>query len=172
MLRRSQGLKRGTKGLKRGEALRRYKRMPRVSRRRRKECASYPDFRRRQMRLHPFCQLWLIERGIGPDMERRIVAAYHDECGVLGRFTVDGEVPPLSVEIHHRNKARGERLTDERWTMCVSREAHERIEANKDWARDQGYLLPFEADADGRTPGGEQGLTTEELMKKNARDAK
>jgi len=69
-------------------------------------------------------------------------------------------------QVHHRNKARGARLLDQRWWMAVGPQYHEEIETRKEWARKVGLLLPLEADADGRLPDGTQCLTTDELLKR------
>lgn len=73
---------------------------------------------------------------------------------------------PQSAQIHHRNKARGARKTDQRFWISASMAAHDLIEQNKTWARDVELLLPFEADANGLCPNGRQYLETPDLMAK------
>lgn len=50
---------------------------------------------------------------------------------------------PCATEIHHKAKRRGKMLLDENFWLAVCRENHERIEADKAWARREGYLLNF-----------------------------
>jgi hypothetical protein len=50
---------------------------------------------------------------------------------------------PRATEIHHMNKRRGKMLLDESFWLAVCRKNHERIEQNKKWAREQGFLLNF-----------------------------
>ncbi len=69
-----------------------------------------------------------------------------------------------SDQIHHRNKGRGARLNDERWWMATALTSHDYVEDHKEWARAEGYLLPFQADADGRWGDGNQALETPALM--------
>lgn len=79
--------------------------------------------------------------------------------GRIGGFWV-----PRSTQVHHRAKRNGDRLNDERWWMAVCRESHDDVEKNKGWAREEGYLLPIQADADGRWGAGNQALETPALM--------
>lgn len=71
---------------------------------------------------------------------------------------------PRSTEIHHRNKTRGERKLDERFWMAASRYYHDQVEHELAKARQDGFVLPFEADQDGRLPDGTVCPTTPELM--------
>lgn len=107
----------------------------RISARRLEETRWY-HYRRRQFLLaHPYCQVWLAEHGIAEDVAQR----------QRGRVQFDGAIVsvPLATEIHHQNKRRGVDLLEQRYWMAVSRDAHERIEGNKAWARAQGFLLDF-----------------------------
>ena len=110
----------------------------RISVRRLAETSLY-HYRRKQFLLaHPYCQVWLAEHGI--------VEAEAMRAGGQVRFEgPDGprSLIPLATEIHHRNKRRGADLLDQRGWLAVAREAHERIESNKAWARAQGYLCDF-----------------------------
>lgn len=101
----------------------------------------YAEAREGYLRLHPVCQIWICEKQYD---ESEVVAAYN-----AGQRTFRGELMPQATQIHHRNKRHGERLLDQRWWMAVCRANHERVEANKSWARDKGYLLPINADNDG-----------------------
>lgn len=67
-------------------------------------------------------------------------------------------------QIHHRNKSRKGRLNDERWWMATVLKSHEYVETHKDWAREQGFLLPIQADSEGRWGLGNQALATPGLM--------
>ena len=167
-LKRRKPLARGNCQLKRSGFLRRKKPMNRISRRRRAERAVYNPRKAAFFREHPFCMFWLMQRGISPEEEREIVHTYRHECGILGRFTINGETPPLATQLHHRNKGRGERLIDMRWCMTTTDAAHDWIEDHKTWAREEGYLLPLEADEDGKLPNGTTCLTTTELMAEKA----
>lgn len=107
----------------------------RISARRLIENDYYLYRRKRFLDLHPYCQVWLREHGV-------------DEAAALvtdGRVVIGGSMVsiPLATEIHHTNKRRGVDLLDERWWLAVSREAHARIEDDKDWARLHGYLENF-----------------------------
>lgn len=44
------------------------------------------------------------------------------------------------VDCHHIRGREGEMLLDERYWLPVSREGHNRIERNPDWAREQGFI--------------------------------
>lgn len=141
------------------------KRIPRISARRRRERAVYSMQNEAYLKAHPFCQITIAIRRL---VEAEVIAQG-------GRYSVAGErdriyYVPRATQIHHRNKCRGARLTDDRWFMSASSEGHDQVENLKDWARqiDVQLLLPMEADADGRTPGGIQYLTTPELLEARA----
>jgi hypothetical protein len=102
---------------------------------RREESALYQLRRRTFLLRHPYCQVWLAEHGLA---EAGVV-----RDGGRARLGSDWVAAPLSTEIHHRNKRRGEDLLDQRHWLAVSREAHRRIESDKAWARARGYLLDF-----------------------------
>lgn len=134
-------------------------RINRVSAKRAEQNCKYIVAREGFLRLHPVCQIWICEKQYD---ESEVVAAYH-----AGQRTFRGELMPQATQIHHRNKRHGERLLDERWWMAVCRANHERVEANKSWARDKGYLLPINADDDGKVCYGineYQFATTAEAM--------
>jgi len=64
----------------------------------------------------------------------------------LANFTLTellGYDAPRATEIHHMNKRRGKMLLDESFWLAVCRDNHERIELNKAWAREHGFLLTF-----------------------------
>lgn len=109
----------------------------RISPRRRAEQEAYGPRAATFLLQHPYCQVWLAERGISEDFAR-------EHRGILDLgFGVPRVFVPRSEVIHHRNKRRGPRLLDESEWMAVSHAAHRRIENNKAWARDRGYLRPF-----------------------------
>lgn len=114
---------------------------------------------------HPLCQIYLAEHRL---IEAEAVAAFRSlgESGI-GRFYWKGHDIPLAEEIHHRNKSNGVRLTDTRFFMSASREWHDRVENAKDWARLRCYLLPINADPNGRA-GGVNYMQTPELMEYRA----
>jgi len=60
---------------------------------------------------------------------------YFAGCGVRG--CVD-----IATEIHHKKGREGKWLLDEKYWMPVCRFHHARIEENRAWAKEQGYLLP------------------------------
>lgn len=161
-------LKRGTKGLRRTGWLRRKKPMARVSERRRRQRAAYGPAEKAHLDAHPFCQL-------------TIAYCRFDEAAVLRRgaglnasncqgLFFQGVLIPIATEVHHRNKAREERLADPRWMASASRRMHDWVENHKDQARAEGYLLPLEADKDGRLPNGSQCLTTDQWLAARARN--
>lgn len=110
---------------------------PRVSARRREELAAYRAARLRFLREHPYCQVWLAERGIPEERAIRERGLFRFGPGVSPVRV------PRSDTVHHRNKRRGARLLDEREWMAVSWAAHRRIEQNKAWARERRYLRPY-----------------------------
>jgi hypothetical protein len=131
------------------------RRIPRAKPERRRQRADYDAQRKDYLQAHPFCQIWIARYGL---REAQVIAAD-------GRATIHG-VPcraPRADQIHHRNKCYGARLTDERWWMGACLDQHEWVEGDKFTARATGFLLPLEADADGRSPGG-QALTTPAFM--------
>ena len=142
--------------LKRGGFLKRKTPMKRISTRRRKQRSRYSRQEEACLIAHPFDQVWIAVHGLS---EALVIE-------VDGFVTIEGRLMkcPRSDQVHHRNKCCHGRLTDERWWMATSRESHERIEHRKAWAREEGYLLPIQADADGKWGEGNQALTTPELL--------
>lgn len=152
MIQRRHPLKRSTKPLKRTPLKRKFYRIPRISERRRKQRAEYAPGRLAYLQAHPFCQIWIARHGFD---EARVIA----DDG----WTPEGRAPAAD-QIHHRNKGYGARLTDQRWWMSACLREHEWVEGAKDQARALGFLLPMEADANGRSPGGAQALETPAFM--------
>ena len=143
--------------LKRYTPLRRSGYVRHASSHRQEERTRYAHQRLAYLEAHPFCQLTIARLGL----EERLVVA-------LGGIS-SGWIVPRATEIHHRNKGRGARLLDERWWMAVSASSHEGLEANKGWARECGYLLPIQADADGKWGAGNAALPTPELLRSKER---
>ena len=131
------------------------------------ERREYAELRERYLREHPVCQIWIAERGLD---EAAVLAQLGDNRRP-GDLWWNGERVPFANQIHHRNKCRRARLTDERWIMSASQKWHDEVEGKKGWARDRGYLFPIQADAEGRWGSGNQGLTTPELMASRATPA-
>lgn len=151
-------------GIKRYTPLARSKkRIPRIRPERRREKATYKIQNVAYLEAHPFCQITI---AIHRQTEERILAnnGFYTIAGVMRRI-------PFATQVHHRNKCRGARLTDERFFMSACDDEHWHVENGKAWAREIGnqFLLPLEADADGRTPDGRQWLTTPELLEARAR---
>ncbi len=157
MLKRYSPLKRS------GKPLARRKRPKRIKPERAAERAQYRKRKEAFISSHPFDQIWIATRGLS---EGEVIAA--DGWALV--FGVQRRAP-RSNQIHHRNKAIGARLLDERWWMATSYFSHEGVEAKKDWARGEGYLLPIQADAEGRWGDGNQALETPALMKSKERPA-
>lgn len=160
--------------LRRSGALKRSRRHPFVGDRPPEETRTLyrnDEYRRRKaiyFAAHPFCQLTIARLGID---EAELLAHVGLPVSFVGQTFFKGSAIPRATEIHHRNKRSCEaRLLDERWWMAVSRGAHETIEAAKDWARAEGYLLPINALPDGSTPPGTpQPIPTPELMASKVR---
>jgi hypothetical protein len=117
--------------------LSRYAPMRRISARRALQSDAYSERQAQFLREHPYCQVWLAERGIPERMAIEQRGTLRFGPGVSPVFV------PRSQVVHHRNKRRGARLLDEAEWMAVSHSAHRRIEENKAWARERGYLRPF-----------------------------
>lgn len=113
---------------------RRSKPIRKVSLKRLAQLTEYYDAARTYMADHPICMVWLVENGF---------KNYHvtlDASSVMIFRTMGA---PAATEVHHKNKRRGKRLTDQTHWMAVCRHNHERIENNKAWARANGFLLNF-----------------------------
>ena len=123
--------------------------IPKQSYRRKVEQRQYAKQRAAYLLVHPYCQAWIAMHGFD---ENNVV----DNGGYL--------LVPRATSIHHRNKRTGSRLLDEKWWMAVCDYSHAEIEENKNWARQEGYLLPIQSDKDGKWGNGNQALTTPELM--------
>lgn len=46
-----------------------------------------------------------------------------------------------ATDVHHKKGRIGNLLTDTRYFLAVSRQAHTQIELNPNWARENGYIL-------------------------------
>lgn len=110
------------------------------------------------LREHPFCQIYIARHELREDLV------------VAGDGRHRGHVVPRATTIHHRNKRwTEERLLDKRWWMSASIPQHDWVENNKDTARALGYLLPMQADENGRWGDGNQAVETPEFMRNHAR---
>lgn len=147
----------GDKGIERYKGYRfvRTKLRP-VSKRRSTERKDYNRLKAEYLEAHPFDQIYIAIRGLNEDTIIRS-DGYFQENGRRYRVA-------RSDQIHHRNKGRGRRLNDTRWWMATSRLSHDLVEDNKEWAREEGYLLPIQADAEGGWGDGNQALETPALM--------
>lgn len=148
-------------------AMRRKSRIPAQKPQRGAENALYHERAAAYLALHPYDQSVIALRGYDEAtviLNAGWMPVPRDEFDGPGGFTV-----PLATAIHHRNKRHGKRLLDERWWLAVSAQQHALIEHIKDWSRAQGFLLPVQADADGRWGDGNQGQTTPELLAARAK---
>ncbi len=138
----------------------------RVSSGRASQLAEYRRIRAQFMRAHPLCQATLLEHGIPEKLaiEKWCGDGARQGYGVIILWNGFIVRIPAAVEIHHRNKKNGIRLTDERWFLAVSGEKHDWIESHLSEARALGWSLDISANPDGMTPGGTQALTTTELF--------
>lgn len=124
---------------------------------------AYGPLREAYLEEHPFCQVTIARYTFREtDVLARARGLNRSNC--QGIF-YQGILIPIATEIHHRNKARGPRKTDVRFWISSSRKGHDWIEDEKKAARATGFLLPFEADQDGRLPDGTFGLQTPAFMK-------
>ncbi len=105
---------------------------------------------------HPFDMIWIALNGL--DEKLVIEANGYVRIGGLSRRA------PRSTQIHHRNKCDGDRLLDERFWITSSDATHTQVELRKSWAREEGFLLPIQADANGAWGSGNQGLETPAFM--------
>ena len=167
MIQRRKPLRRKTP-LKRGGFIRRKTPIRRISKVRSSHRRQYARDREEYLREHRVCQIFLARHRISERSLR--LNSWFDLYGetyvlIAGRTTRI----PRATQIHHRNKARGERLLDKRWWIAASAEEHEWVESNKDEARELGLLLPIQADEQGRWGSDQQALVTEELIESRAR---
>jgi hypothetical protein len=139
MIARRKPLKRSTKPLKRS-------RISPVSKKRAKEMRTYSKLRKECLEKQPVCEVWLHENGWKCIRFKDVFqdALYHRD----GTFKIDQApawwlidecMAPQATEIHHRDK-RGKNYLNVATFMCVSRQGHEKIENNKSWAREVGFL--------------------------------
>lgn len=111
----------------------------RVSKKRKAALVEYYARRKIFLVLHPYCQVWLAENGFKESDIFQITG----RGGVVARkdgFRCQEYSVPRSSEIHHTKKPKATYLNDETTWLAVSREMHDKIEQNKSWAREKGYL--------------------------------
>ena len=121
----------------------------------------YAKDRAEYLAAHPFCQIFMARNRIN---ERDVLDLYSGWDSSMGYIPYRGFRIPFANQIHHRNKAHGERLLDKRWWMACCREEHEWVENHKSEARRMTLLLPIQADKEGNWGAGQQALTTPELL--------
>lgn len=148
--------------LTRRTPLKRSGNLRRSTSKRRTERAQYSRAKIEFLSRHPFDQIYIAYNRLD---EVDIIANGGYWKDAFGRL----QHAPTSNQIHHRNKCRHGRLNDERWWMATSSAYHERVENCKEWARSYGFLLPIQADEDGKWGAGQQALTTPELLAARAR---
>lgn len=139
MLKRNKPLLRKTP-LARGNSQLKRTPLRRVSTTRAAELRLYSLRRKRFLAENPVCEVFLILGGwkkIGPAKWTTILGEPADLNALLAGGC------PASTQVHHKNKRRRAMLLNEDFWMAVSRENHERIENNKSWAREKGFLLNF-----------------------------
>lgn len=135
MLKRNKPLARSIKPLRRTP-------IRRVSKKRGKQLRDYSKARKVFLLEHPICEVWLKENGwwwVSPGWYRR----KDGDSDVNAQLLSNNYGAPAATEVHHMNKRRGEMLLDENFWLASSRENHERIENNKTWARENGFLRDF-----------------------------
>jgi hypothetical protein len=108
----------------------------RVSKKRKQALTEYYRRRERFLKEHPYCQVWLMENEIDEaQLKLGIISNTDPRYKGLTPYNI-----PKSTEIHHTKKPKKKYLNDETTWLAVSREMHDKIEQNKNWAREKGYL--------------------------------
>lgn len=96
---------------------------------------NYYKLREAFLKAHPWCQVWLAERGIKEgEVAQDGLCRWVDEAGLYYGCA------PISTEIHHKKKPKATYLNDVSTWMAVCRESHEWIENHKSQAREHGWL--------------------------------
>jgi len=130
------------------------------------ERREYAKRRKAYLAAHPFDQVAIALFGLD---EATIIRAGEGRGFVEWAVGHDGVAKIWrSDQIHHRLKCHGARLNDERWWMATNLGSHEFIENNKGFAREHGFLLPIQANADGEWGDGQKALPTEAFMRARA----
>lgn len=153
--------------LPRKTPLRRTTRLEPRSETKQTESRLYVRDKTRYLSLHPFCQIWLARNEVDEELTLNLWRA----AGSPSAWEFRGKRIPRATHIHHRNKRNGARLRDDRWWLSACLEEHDWVENNKDDARALGFLLPIQADRDGKWGTGNVALPTPEFMKSKARRA-
>lgn len=120
--------------------IRRNKPLRKMSKRRQAESKEYMHKRAIFLAEHPVCQLWCAENGW-----TQVGGVYAQGIGEHERFRSAQELiirygAPESSEVHHKNGRNGKNYLDEKTWMACCTAGHRKIEANKSWARANGYL--------------------------------
>ena len=123
--------------LVRGEKVKKaHKPIPRVTKKRRGKNAEYARRRKAFLVAHPFCQVFIKEHQTHDESEAAVIL--RDGWLFVGR--THQMQCPKATEIHHTKKPKAKYLNDETTWLAVCREMHDKIESNKAWAREKGYL--------------------------------
>lgn len=107
-----------------------------VSKKRLKDNIEYKKRKALYLDKYPFCQVALDELGLSKDDVRSYGVVMNENHALFGHYIK----VPLACDIHHMKKPRSKYLNDESTWMGVCRANHKRIENNKSWAREMGYL--------------------------------
>lgn len=136
--------------------------MKRITDRRAAERREYAKRKAAYLLAHPLDQIVIALHGFDEEALLASIAGLDYRFkGVLWK----GCVVHYSDQIHHRNRCYGARLNDERWWMATTMESHRFVEDHASWSRENGFLLPVQADSEGRWGNGNQALPTTEFMK-------
>ncbi len=107
--------------------------LKRVSKKRKQAMVEYRRRRLAFLARHPWCQVYLSEIG---NREENV----NQDGRVINNLENIFVFCPMSTEIHHTKKPKATYLNDESTWLAVCREMHDKIENNKSWAREKGYL--------------------------------
>jgi hypothetical protein len=118
-----------------------------VSAKRKREAKEYAKLRAEFLANRPICEVWLKENGwtqikfAGPweSCYQRNSTTTPGKVNIVGPDYLLTEGAPQSRDLHHAAKRGRNYLNVATW-MAVSRKNHERIEGNRKWARQMGFL--------------------------------
>jgi hypothetical protein len=96
-----------------------------------KKCREYAQLRAQFLEDHPVCQVWLKLSGL---------ASMPPEAASIASI-LGIAIGPASTEIHHM-RGRGKYFLDVTTWLAVCAENHRKIEDNKQWAIEHGFLSP------------------------------
>lgn len=104
----------------------------RVSSKRSKELKLYSKARLVFLARHPFCEVWLRDRGFTQSQAI-------EENGWMAQWGSMANAP-RSTEVHHTNGRTGPNFLDESTWLAVCEDSHRWIHAHAREAREKGYL--------------------------------